>query len=78
MLHRCHAVTSIVGTFKPLAAVLPFPLDIPIPAGFLPANHPCWRSPPALGRAVWSMSNVLVKKSPASVEMSDGIVGFAD
>lgn len=45
--------------------------------GFLDIQG-CNNSSNAEGLASWSNSNVSCKKSWASAEMSDGIVGFAD
>lgn len=67
-----HAEISIVG-IDLSATFLP-----ENPACFLATTQGCWSSSPALGRAEWLRSKVLVRKSWASEEISDGIAGFAD
>lgn len=64
----CHAETSIAGTFLEPTALL-----LEEPAGFLIASQAFWSSSPALGRAVWLISKVFFKNSPASGDISDGI-----
>lgn len=68
---RNHAVISMVGG----VGLSVLPLD-DFFAGTV--TQGCWRSSPAPGRASWSRSNVFWRKSWASAEISDGIVGLAD
>jgi hypothetical protein len=42
------------------------------------AKKACSSSSDACGRCSYSMMNIFCKKSSASGEISDGIVGFAD